>query len=137
MPDRTDIRSAVKTLCTGIAGIATVYTGRRRSIPESALPAICVYVEGEEKQRVALGSAEYERQMTVACEIHVQGASAEAVETSLDSFCALRETALLADTTLGGLVHTTTLLSDEYEIDEENRRPAGVAVCRDQLIYRA
>ena len=118
-------------------GQLTVYAGRRGAIPENAIPAACVYVEGEEKQPAAMGSSHYERRVTVTTEIHVQENTTEAVKNALDALCARREDLMLTDETLGGLVHTITLQQDEYEIDEENRRPAGVAVCRDQLIYRA
>lgn len=138
MSTRTSIRSAIVTLCEGIDGIATVYAGRRRTIPETALPAICVYVEGEEKQLSSISTPRvYERQLTVTCEIHAQGNSPDAVEAALDGYCSDREDALLADETLGGLAIRTTLSSDEYEVDEDARRPAAVAICRDVILYRA
>lgn len=137
MTTRTDIRSALKTIIEGVEGITTVYLGRRRSIPETALPAACIYVESENKEPDTLNSGEYTRTLTLVTEIHVQANSAEAAETLLDTLCDRRETAIAADETLGGLVERIDFDADEYTAEEDARRPAAVAVCRDSALYTA
>jgi hypothetical protein len=132
MSTRTDIRDFYAALYAGLDGIDTVYRGRRRHIPENALPAVCVYVESEEKGPGQIGGSDMmERRLSVVSEIHVNGTNLQTVEETLDTLCAAREAALFADETLGGLVLDTAPQSDEYTINDEGRRPGGVAVCTD------
>lgn len=136
MPTRTDIRAAVETLTEGLAGITTVYRGRKRSIPSDALPAACIYIEREEKELDTIGTPRtFQRALTIVTEIHVQANSAEAAENLLDTYTAAREDAVLADETLGGSVESIFPQSDDYELSEEGQRPGGVATCTDLVIY--
>jgi len=136
MSTRTDIRNAVKTISEAVSGITTVYIGRRRTIPASALPALCIYIEEEEKELNSMATPRtFVRQMAITSELHATAASAQAAEELLDTLTAARETAILADETLTGLVESIFPASDEYNIDEEGSRPAAVAICRDVVIY--
>lgn len=135
MATRTQIRDAIKAVAESIDGITTVYVGRRRAIPESKLPAACVYVEREIKELDRLGSDENARRLEIITEIHLQANTAEAVEEELDTLCAARETAMLADAALDALIFDITFVEDEYQAVEDVRRPAGVALCRDALTY--
>lgn len=137
MPTRNDIRTALQTIIEGIDGVTEVYIGRRRSIPAHKLPAACIYMEREEKEEETVGTELYARRITVATEIHVRANNAEAAELLLDQYCADRESAVLADDTLGGLVERIELESDEYEVEEDAAYTAGVAVCRDVAVYYA
>lgn len=138
MPARTDIRNAVKTILEAIAGITTVYIGRHRAIPPETLPAACVYINREDRELETIGSPrEFARRLEMVTEIHAQANDTKALEELLDTLCAARETAILADETLGGLVETIEPESDEYTLEEEATRPAGVAICRDQILYTA
>lgn len=136
MPIRTDIRKALKTIYEAQPGITTVYLGRRRTIPQAALPAICIYVEDEEKQvAYAEKPRVFDRRLDIVSEIHVQAADPQAVEELLDLLCDVREAAVLADETLGGLVTEIVPVSDGYDVDESGSRPAAVAECRDRVLY--
>lgn len=140
MSKRTDIRNALKAVVETIDGFAParVFAGRRRSIPENLLPAICIYLENEEKTRAGVGSPlVFDRDSAFVVEIHVQAATAEAVETALDTHCQNLETALLADETLGGLSREILPGVDEYALEEDSRRPGGVAKCRYSILHTA
>lgn len=134
----TDIRNALKAIYTAMPGIATVYLGRQRSIPVHALPAICIYTENEEKALAHMGKPRvFDRGMDLVSEIHVQASTTQAAEELLDTLCAAREVAILNNETLGGLVDSILPVLDEYEIDEDGRKPAGVAECRDNVTYQS
>lgn len=133
---RTDIRNALRTLYGDMTDIKTIYLGRRRAIPASAMPAICIYANGEEKELNSIGSPrEFERKMEVVSEIHIQGTSTEAVEALLDQLCAVREAIVLSDETLSGMVESIFPDSDEYEVGEDGRTPGAVAICTDVAVY--
>lgn len=137
MIKRTDIRAAVKTVCEGIEGFSadTVFLGRQRSLPGHLLPAICIYGENEEKARDMGLPRRHTRGMDIMIEIHVRADTTAAVENTLDDYCALLESAMLADESLGGLVEDLMAVLDEYDIDEDSREPAGVAACRYSIQY--
>lgn len=131
MTKRTDIRTALKAVCEGMDGITSVMTGRRRSIPAHKLPAICIYMESERKQRAYAGYPRlFERGSNYTFEIHIQASSTEAVEDLLDLYSAALETALLDDESLGGLVRDILPVMDDYDIEEDSKNPGGIAICR-------
>jgi hypothetical protein len=136
MPARTEIRTALETIYEELSGIATVYIGRRRSIPAAALPAVCIYIDEEEKELSSTGKPRvFQREMSLVSEIHVNAANAQEAEELLDTLAAAREAAILADETLGGLVEYILPKADVYDIDEEGQRPAAVAACTDAVLY--
>ena len=138
MPNRTDIRAALKTICGAIDGISSesVLLGRRRAVPPHKLPVLCIYTESERKQLSVINSPlEFDRTLEVMFEIHAQGNTVEALEDQFDDLCEKLEAALLADESLGGLVREIVPVMDEYEFEEDSKNTGGVASCRYSIIY--
>ena len=129
---KTAVRSALKKLYEEMPGVKTVYLGRRRGIPSAALPALCVYLESEEKTLANMGTPRaFDRTLRVETEIHVRGSNPEAAEELLDYLCTIREETILTDETLGGLVESILPTLDEYQLSEEPETAAAVAKCSD------
>lgn len=135
MSKRTSIKTAYKTRMAEITGIRKVYLGRKLDIPPKYLPAICIYVEGEEKEPDTIGPPKYARGLSVVTEIHVKADSAELAELQLDALCDLREAAILTDETLDGAVEAITFQSDKYDLSDAGNIPTAVATCTDLVHY--
>ena len=141
MPKRTDIRNALKTLMENeLPGVGQryIFLGRQRAIPAHLLPAICIYMENEEKTLASAGQPrQFDRGNDYIFEVHAQAATTQAVEDELDIWCERIETTLIANETLGGLVREIIPVIDAYDIEEDALKPAGVAECRYSIIHTA
>lgn len=129
---RKQIRDAVKAalIAAGDFG-ATVYIGRRDSIPAKSLPAACVYLNEEQIEYMGKATPDLRRyaiQQEISVECYARQTAAESAEEEMDVLRDATITAVMADTTLGGSCKDINPTGSGPDINAEGNVNYGVIV---------
>ena len=124
---RQQVRDAVVTAVTGLTTTGTrVHGGRIFPLHRARLPALFVYsIEEAVDDGAEVMGLDQVRVLQVAVEVLAE-ANAD-LDDSIDTICAEVETAIHADTTLGGVVMWIEYASVEITLDEGTQKPVGAA----------
>lgn len=133
---RKQVRDYFETTLTGLTTTGTkVYASRVYSLAENNLPAIAIYTKSETSAEVSfVGKRVQNRVLDVAVEGYVR--TTATFDDVIDTIATEVETALLADTTLGGLAINTELTSTEINFSGESEQPVGTIVLTFAVQYR-
>lgn len=130
---RQQIRDAIVTALTGIAGVALIEASRVRTLAPAQLPAIIVRTPSEDSER---DDKDGDQQRLLTAEISVFERDGETTDDALDELCVAIETRMYADATLGGLAFDLTLTATEFRFTgEEAERSGGWAVLTFAIVY--
>lgn len=113
---RAQIRAAAVGVLRAAAIVAadSVMPGRRRPTSQASLPALLVFTDDEQSVRAAANAGVAVRQRQVQLVVRIRAASAgEPSQDALDALAAAVESALDADTGLGGLLADLELTRTE------------------------
>jgi len=135
---RKQLRDAVASVVTGLTSTgARVHKSRVLPLDRIELPALCVFArqDSPDYDNGAMGTT-----VVRVLEVHVQGYARRLdgpqLEDSLDAMAAEVETALFADTSLGGLAHGVRLGPQVLEVDGDGDQDLGVIDMVFEVIYR-
>lgn len=129
---RQQIRTALESALTGLAGVNAVYVGRRPAIDAMALPALVLLANPEAVARLSKGGQQM-RTLTVDIEAHAQQAAG-----ILDAFDALAleiETAVAGAAALAALTSSVDLVGTEYDYNVDAIQPAGLVRLTYEITY--
>lgn len=129
--ERQAIRNAIvaQLIAGDTSAEARVFKSRMTPLRQSQLPAIGVYIDGEEVDDATAYSAprELKRTLTIAIEAWVNADErlAEKIDDTFDAIALQIETAMDADDSLTGTCDTSFLSSTEFGIQTATDRPMG------------
>ena len=134
--NRAAIRSALANMLSGeTAAEANVYPYRETNLWRSELPAILIYTNQEPAIPESLRGARYIRTLELTVEVRVEKGDSESVDDAVDTLLAEIETLVLADSSIGGTVLSTTQTNTEIRVDSDADRDIGVGVLTFECKY--
>tara|TARA_R110001632_G_scaffold232969_1_gene375698 strand:- start:2653 stop:3075 length:423 start_codon:yes stop_codon:yes gene_type:complete len=112
--------------------LANVPLAKRRVFPTrifpldgGKLPCLAVYTTSEASALQTMGRKTLARDVSIVVEAYIR--ASDTFDDDADAISVQIESAVSADTTLGGLAKDTVLISTEIEFSSEAERPIGVA----------
>lgn len=126
MHARTQIRSAVATICTGLAATGSrVFVTRQYPLASAELPGLCIYTIDESSEpEIMRAPRRLVRQLSIVIEGYARGTGD--IEAALDTIAAQVETAIGTDPTLGGKVRRVHVAQTETMQQVDGEQPIGV-----------
>lgn len=126
MHARTQIRSAVATICTGLAATGSrVFVTRNYPIASAEMPGLCIYTTEERSgPEIMRAPRRLLRELSIVVEGYARGTGD--VEAALDAIAAQVETAIGTDPTLGGTVRRVHIAQTETIQSADGEQPIGI-----------
>jgi hypothetical protein len=136
---RQTIRNAVATVLANLTTSgARVYKGHVYPSGASCLPGLNITTPKDHRSDDYSGNRKMQvRMLTVAVELRAKPPVGTTVQDQLDTMCSEVETAIMADTTLGGLVHWIEPLDEDAGLTGTLERPAGLLTMTFEAQYTA
>jgi hypothetical protein len=133
---RKTIREYFGTQLTGLATTGNkVFESRVYPMQSPKLPAILIYTTNESSEESAFSAKRVQdRELDVLVEGFVRAVTN--FDDTLDQIALEVETAILDDTTLGGLAINTELVSTEAEYSGDSEQPVGTIRLTFRVHYR-
>lgn len=135
---RTQIRSAVAALISGLAPIEGVYVSRRTNIPKAKLPAATIMLTDEDSENVAMGAIPtQDRAADLQIEIRVRSQDEDdplqQFDAVADACAQVIEVAIAESENLGGLLKFSSYSGMTSEYSEQ--QPEGVVTLAWRIHY--
>jgi hypothetical protein len=132
---RQQLRAAVAQLLVGLPLTQSrVFPGRAHPVSVDEIPCFCLATPNETSEVDAIGDdPPLARTVQMAIIGYAEGTD---IEDVLDQLALDAETAIAADTTLGGLALGCDLTATAKRVDGEAKKRAGEIVLTYQILYR-
>lgn len=102
-----------------------VFGSRAKGLRRSQMPAILVYTKSESSALFNESPREFQRDLTVAVDLVMEGESEDALDDQLDDWAEQVERAIFLEETFGGVCSDTLLGETEMDVDTEGEKPVG------------
>lgn len=131
---RTQIRKAIKDLLLPVAVFqAHIFTSRFSNLQLSELPSANIFCLVESATPADIHNAEIDRVLQVG--ISIKTAVTDDIDDVLDELAEQVELVIDANTTLGGIVKSLSLVRTQIQTNEDGAEPVGEALLQYQVNY--
>ncbi len=123
---RNQIRAAVKSAVTNLNTTGShVYTSRTHKLTDNDLPALRIYTDNEEIERLCKTPVYIRHRLPVVIECCVKESGD--VDDKVDTITSEVETAIVNDATLAALIKDKQIISTDIEYSNELELPLAIA----------
>lgn len=131
---RQQIRDAVKSAVTNLNTTGSrVYVSRTYKLTDDNLPALRLYTQDEETERLCKSPVYVKHTLPVAIECCAKQATD--VDNKVDTITSEVEAAIVGDSTLAALIKDNQITATDIEYSTEQEQPLAIAKVTFTIIY--